>query len=192
MKKTFLALSVLVGGLFAANNAQAQMVPGSELSIGVSPMLPVGDLSKTQTFGVGGDLQYGYNFDESIGLTLSTGYNQFFGKKENNTEYKNFGAVPIKAGVKYGIGSFYIHPQLGVSIPTTETKVAGVTGKYQPGFAYGIGLGTNVAGFDLSLRYEAADHKYKISSSSASATSNDKLNAGFVGLRLGYTLPVGR
>lgn len=192
MKKTLVALAVLVGGLFTANQSNAQMVPGSNLSIGVSPMLPVGDLADRSSFGLGGDLQYGYNFDESVGLTLSAGYNNFFGKTENNIEYKDFGLVPVKAGVKYGIGSFYLHPQLGVAIPTSETTVAGITGKYGAGFLYGIGLGTNVAGFDLSLRYEASDHKYNVSAGSSNVETNNKLNAGFVGLRLGYTFPMGR
>lgn len=177
MKKTLVALTVLVGGLFTANQSNAQMVPGSNLSIGVSPMLPVGDLSKTHNFGIGGDLQYGYNFDESVGLTLSAGYNHFLGKNltgNNNVVIKasDFGVVPIKAGVKYGIGSFYVHPQLGVAVGTE--KDAGSA------FTYGAGIGTNVAGFDLSARYEGWKPK-----------GSDN-TAGFVGLRLGYTLPMGR
>ncbi len=193
MKKTLVALAVLVGGLFTANQSNAQMVPGSNLSIGVSPMLPVGDWNDNYSFGIGGDLQYGYNFDESIGLTLSAGYNNFFMKDSDAKRIAedlgvktSIGVVPIKAGVKYGIGSFYLHPQLGVAIPTTENNVLGAKAKYDPGFLYGIGVGTNVAGFDLSLRYEASDHKFNVNNN----TRNDKDNLGFVGLRVGYTLPL--
>lgn len=195
MKKTLLALAVLAGGLFAANSAQAQMIPGSELSIGVSPMLPVGNLNKTHNFGIGGDLQYGYNFDESIGLTLSAGYSHFLGKKvgNSNSNYKAIASVPVKAGIKYGIGSFYLHPQLGVGIPVSETTpVEGFTSKLKPGFLYGIGVGTNVAGFDVSLRYEASDHKYKLSTPVGEGTLKDKINLGFVGLRIGYSFPLSR
>lgn len=195
MKKILVALAVLVSGLFAVNQGNAQMVPGSNFSIGVSPMLPIGDWSDNYSFGVGGDLQYGYNFDESIGLTLSAGYNNFFMKDSDfKTVAENLGAktsigiVPVKAGVKYGIGSFYLHPQLGVGIPTTENNILGAKAKYDPGFLYGIGVGTNVAGFDLSLRYEASDHKFNVSGN----TSKDKANLGFLGLRLGYTFPMGR
>lgn len=192
MKKTLVALAVLAGGLFTVSQSNAQMVPGSNLSIGVSPMLPVGKLADATSFGIGGDLQYGYNFDESIGLTLSAGYNHFFAKSQGkifgqDIKTKDVAQVPIKAGVKYGIGSFYLHPQLGVAIPVGDFPVNGV--KLKPGFLYGAAVGTNVAGFDLSLRYEASDSKFD---GGTFGTSDDKMNVGFVGLRVGYTLPLGR
>lgn len=167
MKKTLVALAVLVGGLFTVNQVSAQRAPGHEIQIGVSPMLPLGDFGDLTSFGIGADVQYAYNFDESIAATVSAGYNHFLVKSEYKDMFDDPGYVPVKAGVRYGIGQFYLHPQLGVTVATAEGAGAA--------FTYGIGAGANLgAKTDLSLRYEAM--------------SKNSATTSFLGLRLGFRL----
>ncbi|UAY55040.1 outer membrane beta-barrel protein [Arachidicoccus terrestris] len=169
MKK---ALLLFAAGLFfvGVSNAQYERPIGSEFSVGITGALPVGDFSDVSSFGLGGDLKYAYNFNESIAATVSAGYNNFFVKDElKNAGFdKNVGIVPLKAGVRFSMGGLYAEPQLGVAIGTNEGSESAFT------YAGQVGV-MATQNLDLSLRYEG--------------WSKNDIKNGFVGLRVAYTMP---
>ncbi|AYD47581.1 outer membrane beta-barrel protein [Arachidicoccus soli] len=185
MKKVLL---LLVGGLFVittSTKAQTYERPlGSELSIGISPMLPVGDFSNAYSFGLGGDLKYAYNFDESIALTLSAGYNNFWGKKTTvaGVEFtpKAQGFVPIKAGVRFSAGQFYAEPQIGVAISTNSENDRITKSSSSLTYAGQVGVMVN-RNFDIGFRYEAI-------STGFNKSNGDQRTLGSLALRLGFTI----
>lgn len=175
MKKALLLFAV---GLFVigATNAQSYERPiGSEFSIGISPALPVGDFSDVSSFGVGADLKYAYNFNESIAATVSAGYNNFFVKGDlKDLGFKDMGFVPLKAGVRFSMANFYAEPQIGAAIGTNKGGETNLT------YAGQIGVMATPS-FDISLRYEGISEGKDIEGNNSSI--------GFVALRLAYTMP---
>lgn len=179
---------LLVGGLFVmATSIKAQTYErpiGSELSIGVSPMLPVGDFGKSYSFGLGGDLKYAYNFDESIAFTLSAGYNNFWGKKTTigNVDFtpKAQGFVPIKAGVRFSAGQFYAEPQIGVAISTNSDNDRITKNNSSLTYAGQVGVMVN-QNFDIGFRYEGISTGFNKSNGDARTLST-------LALRLGFTI----
>ena len=153
---------------------------GSELSIGIEGGLPLNGWTesgqKLYSFGIGGSIKYAYNFDESVAATLQTGYLNFLAKTVNidgaTGKMPALGQIPIKAGVRFSMGQFYAEPQLGMSIFTASG------GGSSTAFTYAGNIGVQASkNFDVSLRYEG--------------WSKDG-NAGFLGLRLAYTFPLGK
>lgn len=176
MKK---ALLLFAAGLFfvGASKAQTYERPvGSEFSVGINPALPVGDFSDVSSFGLGLDLKYAYNFNESIAATVSAGYNHFFVKddlKDIPFVDNSIGFIPIKAGVRFSMANFYAEPQIGAAIGTNDGAGTNLT------YAGQIGVMAS-PNFDIGLRYEgiSSDNAY-----------GDNSTLGFVALRLAYTMP---
>ncbi|GAB3366644.1 hypothetical protein GCM10027566_38490 [Arachidicoccus ginsenosidivorans] len=168
MKKAFLLLAA--GFLFVgASKAQYERPIGSEFSVGITGALPVGDFSDYSSFGLGADLKYAYNFDETIAATVSAGYNNFFAKSDlKDAGFKDVGFVPLKAGVRFSMGGLYAEPQIGAAIGTNKGGSTALT------YAGQIGVMAS-SNLDLSVRYEGW-------------SKNDVKN-GFVGLRVAYTMP---
>jgi hypothetical protein len=179
MKKALFTIATC----FASIALFAQSRPlGSELSLGLESTLPVvikyGNLTWA-TLGLGATLKYAYNFDNSAAITVQSGFIYYF---EGSLDNENIDIIqiPIKAGIRYSIGSFYLEPQLGVSIftgsfpsTTTESGVF-VVSHSATTFTYAGNLGFFVSrSFDISCRYEAWT----------------KDPGGILGLRLAYTFP---
>lgn len=179
MKKVFLILAASFIGLSAFSQTRQ---PGSELSIGAEAALPVGNLKDASNFGFGATVKYAYNFDETIAATLQSGYIYFPGKDLGGLKV-NHGIIPLKAGVRFSIGQFYLEPQLGAAFVNQKWSETGnatnnsVSGNYTA-FAYAGNVGVFATpNFDISLRYEGM---------SKNGTSS------FLGLRLAYTFPLGK
>ncbi|MBI5475925.1 MAG: outer membrane beta-barrel protein [Ignavibacteriales bacterium] len=71
--------------------------------------LPTGKLSDSINLGVGGTLACGYNFDENVAMTLTSGYLHFPGKEmvsAKTSSIMKYDVVPILIGAKY-TGLFY-------------------------------------------------------------------------------------
>ncbi|GAB3357160.1 hypothetical protein GCM10027566_20690 [Arachidicoccus ginsenosidivorans] len=189
MRKLFLLLGA--GFLLStATKAQSYERPvGSEFSIGIEGALPTsgwdaytdaGGTKKLADFGIGATIKYAYNFNETIAATFQTGYIYFPGN-DLGIGKENISQIPIKAGVRFSMSSFYIEPQFGLSSLNEKGKIAGDDNSYttsNTAFTYAIGIGA-MAGrnFDIGFRYEAMSKDGTV---------------GFLALRLAYSLPFGR
>ncbi|PZP49353.1 MAG: hypothetical protein DI598_08025 [Pseudopedobacter saltans] len=186
MKKVLLAMAV---SFISIAGFSQERQAGSELSIGLEGGLPLNgwkvndEIGKFSNFGVGATAKYAYNFDESIAATLQSGYIYFFGKNLQGTGVKvKTSQIPVKAGIRFSMGKFYAEPQLGVSflhqsLSAPVTEFDGISGSTSA-FTYAGNIGVMASqNFDISLRYEGF--------------SKDG-NAGFLGLRLAYTFPLGK
>jgi len=141
-----------------------------KFSLGAEAHLPVGDFSKTSSFGVGGTVQADYALDDQLAITLHTGYLHFIGKEYTvlSTTYKDDrGIIPLLGGIKYTFnGNVYASAQLGASFGTE--KNSGTSFTYAPGLGYKFS-----PNFDALLKY--------------TGWSNDGANTSAVGLRVAYT-----
>ncbi|RYE13927.1 MAG: hypothetical protein EOP45_20435 [Sphingobacteriaceae bacterium] len=145
MKKLFLAMAVAF--ISATSFAQENNVTSKKVgfSIGAELASPVGDLKNVSNFGFGGTLQGEYMASDMFGITLNTGYINYFSKYDNG---RSVGQIPILAGARYYfIKDIYVSGQLGVSI----IKVKGFDS--ESGFSYAPGIGIKVSVIDLTLKY---------------------------------------
>ncbi len=169
----FLVLFFVTAKMFAQENTTSK---GTELSIGVDAGLPMGDLKETNKFGIGGTAKFAYNIDESIALTLQSGYMTFTGESYNilgvSGKYSALNIIPIKVGGRYTFaGGPYLEPQLGLSLLSSKG------GNGTTGFTYAINAGYRMTpGVDISARYEGISKEGTIS---------------FIGLRLAYSFAIG-
>lgn len=182
-----LGAGFLLSTVTSAQSYERQI--GSEFSIGIEGALPMngwdfydenGGNSKISDFGIGATVKYAYNFNETIAATFQTGYIYFPGKDLGGGKV-NTSQIPIKAGVRFSMSSFYIEPQFGLSsvnVKAVSTLDAISYSGSTTAFTYAIGIGA-MAGpnFDVGFRYEAM--------------SKDG-TMGFLALRLAYSLPFGR
>jgi len=172
MKKTILPLLLLAS--FSLSHAQTK---GPELGIGVDAGIPVGSLSESHKFGIGGTLKFAYNFNPSTAITFQSGYMSFIGKDISPEDgggiidkWPNLNFIPFKFGGRYTFtGGFYIEPQLGFT--SMSTKFMGYTSS-TTGFTYAINVGYRATpGVDISARHE---------------TISKEGNGSFIGLRVAY------
>jgi hypothetical protein len=160
MKKVIFTLVIAVVGLTAG--AQDK---GSDktlkFSVGATIGLPIGDAKTYSNLVYGGDVQGEFAAAETVGVTLSAGYNNFAIKGGFGLSVT---AIPVLAGGKFYFGEkFYGHAQAGVAFLNN----GGGTGfVYAP--AVGFLASENI---DLSLKYQA------ISKNGTTA---------FIGLRAAY------
>jgi hypothetical protein len=187
MKKLFLPLLTLL----ILNNLFAQKQTGSELSVGIEGGLPLGDFKDSYKFGFGGTAKYAYNLDETIALTLQSGYISFPGKSfDYIIPYINYTGtpptakiklpslrqIPMKAGVRFLLGNVYFEPQLGVSFISTSEKKDTYLDIYKTNntaFSYAGNIGIFATKeIDISARYEG----FKM---------NDR-NVAMIGFRVAY------
>ncbi|MFD0750719.1 outer membrane beta-barrel protein [Mucilaginibacter calamicampi] len=151
MKKVLLATLLFVG-VAATSFAQ----DGGKFSIGVEAGLPVGEISDTHSFAIGGSLKYDLPIASDLAFTASAGYTSFQGKTSTiqygassiTAKWPAFGYIPVKAGIKYNLASaLYAEAQVGAAIGTESgSKTA---------FVYAPGLGFKFSdAVDLGVRYE--------------------------------------
>jgi hypothetical protein len=150
MKKILLAAALLVGVSFTTF---AQSTGGgNRFSIGLEGGVPVGDAADIFNAVIGGSIKFEAPIATSTSFTLSAGYTSFLGKTIDvpgfSGKYESYGAIPIKAGIKYHVNEgFYVEGQLGAAIGTkSNSKVAFA---YAPGIGYDFG-----GGVDIGVRYE--------------------------------------
>ena len=113
-------------------------------SIGINPSIPLGEFSSYSGFGLGANFQGEYKPGRA-GLTLNFGYIDYFGKTNNGISYSDFKYWPLMGGLKYYLGSSYIHGQLGAGFGSN-----GLGTSFWYGAGYGFNLGKKI---DLELQY---------------------------------------
>lgn len=163
---------------------------GSELSIGLDgSILTLNGWKENgralSNFGVGGSLKYAYNFNQTVAVTLQSGFLYFPGTSHNashdGVKYMNSAyQIPIKLGARLSMQRFYVEPQVGISrfhraFTEAYEAYSGEGAASTMPFTYAIGVGVMASrNFDFSVRYEGM---------SKNGT------CGFLGLRIAYVIP---
>ncbi|HEV7780187.1 MAG TPA: hypothetical protein VGO58_02925 [Chitinophagaceae bacterium] len=150
MKKLILSATLVVAGFIGIN---AQAPDGFQFGAGIRAALPVGDMSESQSFGVGAEVQGEYGFSEKFSGVVTSGYTQFFGKKVTilgvEVDFDGVGYVPFLAGIRYYAGSsFFIGAQAGYGLFMANGNSEGAF-NYQPQVGY------NGSNFQVALNYNA-------------------------------------
>jgi hypothetical protein len=161
MKKVIFTLAIAVLGLTAG----AQDKKGDKsikFGVGATLGLPIGDAKTFSNLVYGGDIQAEYAAAETVGLTLSAGYNSFAIKGGFGLSVT---AIPVLVGGKFYFSEkAYGHAQAGVAFLNN----GGGTG-----FVYAPAIGYSVSeNFDLAVKYQAI---------SKNGTTS------YIGLRIGYS-----
>ncbi len=166
-KAAVITLSVLLfmGGACVAQAYRVGTVSGS---VGAEALFAESKLSLTNKTGVGFTLKGEYIFSEHASATLNGGYYSMEGKTRLDLKNSDISAIPLKAGARYYLGSFYGAGEVGALFFVGENS--------RTGFAYSLGLGDKVNlgnnVFDISLRHEG--------------WSTNSISRGLVGLRIAY------
>lgn len=207
MKKVlvYIAIAAISYSASAQNDSTSQQVPYQSnksrqneyaktcfWTIAINPSMPIGHFKTYSGFGLGGYLGWEYKASKSVGITLNTGYIDYFGKNTNGIKYSDFSYIPLLAGAKFYFGgsNFYLHPEVGAGFGFSGLGTS---------FWYGAGLGDRLSkGVDLELKY-VGWHQNLVNSSAGSSTYGGNGAGGTGGggygghystidLKLGFTL----
>lgn len=191
MKKlAFVTIASCILTLVQGQNSYSKTSTNSKQfiwSIGINPSIPLGQFNSYSSFGVGANFQGEYKPGRA-GLTLNIGYIDYFGKTTNGISYSDFKYWPLMGGLKYYLGSSYLHGQLGAGFGSNGLGTS---------FWYGAGYGFNLGkAMDLELQYMGWHQSIINSSSTGSGTygtgSTGTGGGGYgghyptIGLRLAY------
>ena len=166
-KLIFIAFSI-----FFTQNIQAQIseLRTFNLSIGADVNIAERLLRQTHQRGVGGAVKVEYVFAKHTSTTLSVGYASFFESKLINVPVEKLSGIPLKAGLRYYLGNFYVASEGGMVI-----KTGYLNGN---AFVYSFAVGDEIItskrnqnSLDISLRHEGW-------------VRNQQYN--FIGIRLAY------
>jgi hypothetical protein len=177
-KIKLLAAVFAVSVLFICSNAKAQSVATGKFrfGIGVDGLLPLGNVSDLESFGVGITPRLQYGIGNNTALTFTSGFYHFFpktiilptsplGGTGYSAKYK-LDIVPVKVGIKQFISSdFYLGAEAGVGF---EVEDGGGPAK----LILSPAVGYASKHWDAGLRYEGFFGQ-----------SN---NYGVLGLRIAY------
>lgn len=146
----FFGLLLFIGSAGYAQKGKNQINIGPELDI---PMGTFGDAFK---LGFGGTVKGLFGIGKSGQITLTTGYLSFKGKSgttEGGYSYadQKFSILPILAGYRQNIKTFYVEPQLGVASYTSKVADFKFT---ETRFTYGAGVGFSLKLVDLGVRFQ--------------------------------------
>lgn len=183
MKIKPLVTSLLLSALFAVSaNAQTKKF---SLSLGLEAGLPLSSgLSNAYSAAAGGSVRAQYNINEKISATLSAGGIGFIPKDlagitgGTATKANAMLSIPVKVGGKYFFAEkLYGMLELGMASNTvfsanSSGSGASVSNYSYSSMVYAPGIGAQLGGFDVGLRYETFS----------------KGSSSFLGLRLGFNL----
>lgn len=168
---TTLALSILLLANICCS-AQAYSPQTFSGSIGGEVLIAERQLSATNKTGGGFSLKGEYVFGGHASATISSGYYFMPAKNILNVKTEAVSAIPVKAGARYYLGSFYGAGEVG--------KIFFMGDDSRSGFVYSLGLGDkiNVGNrvIDIGLRHEG--------------WSTSDVSRGFIGLRVAYEFAI--
>ena len=173
-KTSIKILLVLTISLFVTSNSFAQETEtknydqGFKLGIGINGGLPLND---PYDFNLGADARLQYDLSKRYSLTLTSGFNNFFVKGDDN----DLGYIPVKAGFKAFVfkESLYLMGEAGAAFAVTN-------GYDKTSLLLSPSIGYIAGNFDISLRYEHLSDFPSISNNEV------KNGLGQVGIRLAY------
>ena len=180
IKQTILGLGLLTAGLMSAQSADMTNILKIGINGGVA--VPKGNASAS----VGADLSYQYLVTPGFGLGLATGYNQFFGKDNNN----DFAVIPAAVLLRYYPmkSGFYAGADLGYGFITGNKQVNSgfATPRPDGGFYLKPELGYHNRDWNFFLHYT------KVFTGNKGEIGSQKYNAGTIGAGFGYNIPLGK
>jgi len=161
----------------STRNAQAVRI-----SIGPDAGFPVGSLSDTHNWNLGGSIQADFPIATGFAVTANAGFNNFFGKTYNaglvSVKAPDISLIPVKVGLKYfPVENFYVQGEAGASFLANKNKI-GATESTAFTYAPQIGVLFPVGDknyIDAGIRYESNTKFY------TNGNSNN-----FFGIRVAY------
>lgn len=167
-----MALGLIPALLMAQNTAN--------IGIGAEIGLPSGNFAGVSAVGLGASLKADLPVANNLSLSLSGGYMNFFGRRNQILQVQDLSYAPAKAGLKYWLSEgFYAEGQLGAALPLSSGL------KTLLAWSPGIGTQFKLSGenkLDLGIRYEGWSGK-RDSNLINTSSVNTK---GFAGLRFAY------
>lgn len=176
MKKIILSMAAvaLTSGLMAQSN---------QLSLGLDAGLPLGDDGDLYSLAVGPAAGFEFPVGDKVGLTAQVAYQ--FALMKSEFEGFSLTLLPIQAGVKYYFTESqlgpYAHGQIGVHSATAKVEFFGISAtETTTDLSWAIGGGYQLEKLDIGLRYNMISN------------GGDGVdNSSYIGIRLGYLLPIG-
>jgi len=146
-------VTLIFSNLFWNHNyceAQAYKLETFSGSVGAEVLFTETKLSAVNKTGAGATIKAEYVFAKHASATISSGYYFLPGKNVLGIKTAALSALPLKAGVRYYIGSFYGAGEVGGIFFMGNNSRSGLA------YSFGLGdkfkLGSNV--FDIGLRHE--------------------------------------
>ncbi len=149
---TGIFISILIAFALPPAFAQANKKGSFSMNFGPEVTFPEFNFSKTHYTGFGGSIKSEYTFGKHGSVILNSGFALFNGRQQNILQEKNerLLAIPVKAGARYYMGTFYVQGETGVVF------MDGYRNNTNPIFSIGAGdklrLGRQI--IDISLRQE--------------------------------------
>jgi hypothetical protein len=176
MKKLFLSLALIAGLGFAANaQTKDPAMNGSKIGVGADFAFPMGDYADGAygaNYAFGGSLNFQAPIANKLNFVGEAGYLSHTSKEVAGQTY-SYGAIPLKAGVRYFLAeNFYAQGQIGAAISTEDNG--------KTGFLYAPSIGmefpvANKMSVDFGARYEGWSNQ--------TAGINSTRTNSFIGLR---------
>jgi hypothetical protein len=130
-------------------------------------------LSATHTIGWGATVKGEYVFAKHASATIASGFYRLPGKTVAQVANLPLAGIPVKGGIRYYVGSFYLAGEAGLIFLTQYNK--GTDFVYSAGAGDKIRLGRHT--LDIGFRYELLPLPIDRTS-------------GIFGIRVGYEFPV--
>ena len=117
MNKIILSLALLFIG--QQGIAQANKKNSFSINFGPEAAFTESTFRTTHRAGYGGNVKVEYTFDKHISATINSGILVFQGRGYYEdlifqpNVYKNLTAIPLKAGLRYYVGNFYVAGEAG-------------------------------------------------------------------------------
>jgi hypothetical protein len=175
MRRLFFAVVVILLSDYAVQaqdtytDKSPSMKNNFKWNIGLEPAVPVGNFHNFSNFGLGGSFQGEYR-PGKLGITLSAGYVNYFGKTVDTIEYANFKYWPVMGGLKLHMsGKSYLHGEAGAGFGEKDLGTS---------FWYGAGVGFELGrACDLEFKYTG----WNQNEISKSSNGNGGYNGGGTG-----------
>jgi hypothetical protein len=169
---TFSWLSIFLLTISLSAFTQPYQKGTVSLSMGGELLIPERKLSQSHQTGFGATAKAEYVFGKHASATLVSGYYFLGGKNKQSNQFENISAIPLKAGMRYYLGSFYGSGEAGALFGSGFNKGTD--------FVYSLGMGDKISisgrVVDIALRHEV--------------WSLDGNTNGLIALRVGYEFEV--
>ncbi len=171
IKLTLAAICMLA---YLTSVCQAYQKGTFSISVAGEVLFAERTLAQSHHTGPGATVKGEYVLGKHLSATMVSGYYFMNGKRSSGIDLEDISAIPIKAGLRYYLGSFYGAGELGGIVSSGFAE--------KSGFLYSVGLGDklriNQRVFDIALRHE-------------SWTLGD-ITRAVIGLRIGYEFAINR